>query len=89
MSILNCADGCGSGSTLQNTFSVSSHELVEVITNPSDAEPAWYDVATVSEIGDICDWQQGSLVVREGSMRGVYTVQKEWSNERDKCIVGK
>ena len=89
MSLLNCADGCGSSSTLQNTFSVSSHELAEVITNPSDAEPAWYDVSTISEIGDICDWQQGSLVVRDGSLRGVYTVQKEWSNERDNCIVSK
>ncbi len=84
-----CDVGCGGGSNFQNQQSVSSHEMIETVT---DAEVglatvigpplAWYD-STNGEIGDICNAQQGSI-----SANGfTYTVQKEFSNVAKNCIV--
>jgi hypothetical protein len=76
-----CAGGCGSSSSLfNNTTSVSSHELVEATTDADVGQNnlAWYNDAQ-GEIGDICNAQQGTIVG--------YTVQKEWSNKQNKCIV--
>lgn len=82
-----CDVGCGGSTQFNNTTSVSSHEMIEAIT---DAEVglatvvgkplAWYDPAN-GEIGDICNGQQGSI--------NGYTVQKEWSNQLNACIVHK
>ncbi|KAI8903211.1 hypothetical protein EDD86DRAFT_278896 [Gorgonomyces haynaldii] len=88
-----CAGGCGSSSnTFNNLCSVSSHELIEAVTDAavgvaSDiASPlAWYD-QTNGEIGDICNAQQGTVVGGNGQ---TYTVQKEWSNKAGACIVSK
>jgi hypothetical protein len=77
----SCAGGCGSDpSTFNNTCSVSSHELIEAVTDADVAEDnlAWYNDSQ-GEIGDICNGEQGSVAG--------YTVQKEWSNSQGSCIV--
>ena len=79
----SCAGGCGSDPSLfNNTTSVSSHELVEATTDADVGQNnlAWYD-NTNGEIGDICNAQQGSICG--------YTVQAEWSNQSNACIVKK
>ena len=79
----SCAGGCGSDPSLfNNTTSVSSHELVEATTDADVGQNnlAWYD-DTNGEIGDICNAEQGSVCG--------YTVQKEWSNQSNSCIVKK
>ncbi len=78
-----CATGCGTSSTFGNYCSVSSHELVEMMT---DAEVgiatvvgppiAWYD-SSHGEIGDICNGQQGTFAGCDGQS---YTYQLEFSN---------
>jgi len=86
-----CETGCGSAATaFGNYTSVASHELVETITDCEVgiaqflAPPlAWYDNAN-GEIGDICNGQQGSVVGSDGV---TYTVQKEFSNLANSCIV--
>ena len=87
-----CDTGCGGSTPFGNYTSVSSHELVETIT---DAEVglamttgpplAWYD-NTNGEIGDICNAQQGTIVGSDGV---TYVVQKEFSNVANDCIVSR
>jgi len=84
--------GCGGNTWFNNQTSVASHELIETIT---DAEVglatvvgkplAWYDSAN-GEIGDICNASQGSFTGADGK---TYTVQTEWSNQKNACIVHK
>jgi MYXO-CTERM domain-containing protein len=75
-----CKGGCGSSTTqFNNLTSVSSHELIEAVTDP-DGNSAWVDTTSgCGEIGDICNAQQGTVAG--------YTVQKEWSNKNNACIV--
>jgi len=87
-----CDTGCGNGTPFANQQSVSSHELIEAVTDPEiglatviGAPIAWYD-STNGEIGDICNAQQGTVV---GSDNVTYTVQKEFSNSANDCIVSK
>jgi hypothetical protein len=81
-----CQSVCGTGTLLQNTTLVSSHELVESVTDPavfarSYGYPlAWYDQQN-GEIGDICAWHGYASVAG-------YRVQLEWSNEHGACIAG-
>ncbi len=88
-----CATGCGNSPTaFQNQCSVASHEMIEAVT---DAEVgiasvvgpplAWYD-STNGEIGDICNAQQGTIVGGDGV---TYTVQTEFDNATNNCIVSK
>jgi hypothetical protein len=56
--------------------STSSHELCEAVTDPIPGQ-GWYDDAN-GEIGDICAWRTKKV--------GVYTVQLEWSNNRNACV---
>ena len=86
-----CDTGCGSASsTYQNMTSVASHEMIETVTDcevglaTTSAPPlAWYD-NTNGEIGDICNAQQGTVVGGDGV---TYTVQTEFSNRQNNCIV--
>ena len=83
----SCAGGCGGDpDTFNNETSVSSHEMIESVTDPAVGlvtgnEPVaplgWYDAAN-GEIGDICNGVQGKV--------GAYTVQREWSNSRGLCV---
>ena len=83
-----CDLGCGNGTEFQNITSVSSHELIETVTDAdvglaqTFAPPlAWYDSSN-GEIGDICNAQQAQ-VTAGGS---TYTIQKVWSNFENSCI---
>jgi hypothetical protein len=86
-----CDVGCGSGaSPFDNYTAVASHEMVETITDcevglaTSNAPPlGWYD-NTFGEIGDICNEQEGRIV---GADSQTYTVQREFSNAANACIV--
>ncbi|HUJ24432.1 MAG TPA: hypothetical protein VLW85_00325 [Myxococcales bacterium] len=84
-----CDDGCGPGTVFDNTSSVASHELVEMITDPevglvNDFAPplAWYD-GNYGEIGDICNAQQTTYTACDGQ---TYTSQLEFSNAQQDCI---
>jgi hypothetical protein len=74
---ITCA-GCTFGQTLDSLTKVSSHELCEAITDP--ALNAWFDNTTGNEIGDICNQSVQKL--------GPYTVQLEWSNANNACLLG-
>jgi len=83
-----CATGCGTSTTFGNYTSVTSHELVEAMTDAfvgiatTFAAPlAWYD-QTNGEICDICNAQQGSYVANGTT----YTVQLEFSNSASNCV---
>jgi hypothetical protein len=87
-----CDTGCGTGTPFGNYTSVASHEMTETITDcevglaSTNAPPlAWYD-SNNGEIGDICNAQQGSIVGPDGV---TYTVQQEFSNGSNDCIVSK
>jgi len=83
-----CSTGCGSSTVFNNYTSVTSHELVEAMTDAdvgiatSIAAPlAWYD-QTNGEIGDICNGQQGTYVANGTT----YTIQLEFSNSANNCV---
>ncbi|ORY40649.1 hypothetical protein BCR33DRAFT_767841, partial [Rhizoclosmatium globosum] len=86
----SCAGGCGSNpSTVNNMFSVASHELAEAATDAAvgvsttiGSPLAWYD-QTNGENGDICNAQQGTTVGGDGV---TYVVQKTWSNSDNACM---
>ena len=86
-----CETGCGADPTpFNNLTSVASHEMTETITDCEvslaslNAPPlAWYDDNN-GEIGDICNAQHGTIV---GADKQTYTVQKEFSNTANDCIV--
>jgi hypothetical protein len=83
----SCAGGCGTDPVeFNNETSVSSHEMIEAVTDPAVGlvtgnEPVaplgWYDL-NYGEIGDICNAGQAKV--------GGYTVQREWSNARGLCV---
>lgn len=56
--------------------STSSHELCEAITDTIPGQ-GWYDDSN-GEIGDICAWKNKKV--------GDYTVQLEWSNQKNACV---
>ena len=88
-----CDLGCGHAANgFDNQTLVASHELIEAVTDSevglatTFAPPlAWYD-SLHGEIGDICNALQGSVVGGDGQ---TYTVQKEWSNLSNACIVSR
>ena len=79
-----CDLGCGRSTQFNNLTSVSSHEMVEAITDAEVglatvfAPPLAWDDPTYGEIGDICNGQQGAIVG--------YVVQQEFSNAFNNCI---
>ena len=83
--------GCGASSAgggFGNLTSMTSHELVESITDPEVgsagefAPPlAWYDPSN-GEVGDICNGQQATLTLGTST----WIVQKQWSNAETACI---
>lgn len=84
-----CAVGCGTSTTFGNYTTVSSHELVEAMTDADigltttvSFPLAWYD-SNHGEIGDICNLQQASYTANGAT----YTVQLEFSNSANDCIL--
>jgi hypothetical protein len=86
-----CEFGCGAAATqFGNYTQVASHELIETITDPEvglaqvfGPPLAWADTV-FSEIGDICNDQNGHVVGADGI---TYDVQTEFSNSLNDCIV--
>lgn len=83
-----CSTGCGTSTVFGNYTSVTSHELVEAMTDADvgiattfAAPLAWYDM-TNGEIGDICNAQQGSYTANGTT----YTIQLEFSNSANNCV---
>jgi hypothetical protein len=83
-----CATGCGTSSVFGNYTSVTSHELVEAMTDAQvgiatviGPPLAWYD-PTNGEIGDICNGQQATYVANGTS----YVIQLEFSNSANNCV---
>jgi hypothetical protein len=83
-----CATGCGTSTVFGNYTSVTSHELVEAMTDAFvgiatviGPPLAWYD-QTNGEIGDICNGQQASYVANGTT----YTIQLEFSNAANNCV---
>lgn len=79
-----CAGGCGANPLqVNNLISVSSHELIEALTDPVPGwATGWYNNA-LGEIGDICNAQQTTFTSAGGL---TYVVQKEWSNCARACV---
>jgi hypothetical protein len=82
----SCAGGCGPSPVADGTTDVSSHELIESVTDPgvglatTNGPPlGWYD-NTNGEIGDICAGQN------DGATVSGFVVQVEWSNKRNACV---
>ena len=82
----SCNQGCGPPGFPSFT-DVSSHELIEAITDPDGS--GWYDTGApdtssknCGEIGDIC--AVGGTA--ETGTVGGFIVQKEWSNKNNACI---
>ena len=82
-----CAACGGTSDKLQNTTIISSHELIEAITDPAiglaneknDASfLAWYDDQN-GEIGDVCQSEAGEV--------SGWMVQAEYSMKAGACIV--
>ncbi len=89
----SCFGGCGADPNyLNDTTAVSSHELVEAVTdaqvglaNVVGPPLAWYDSVN-GEIGDICNAQQATVTIGGTT----WTVQTQWSNALGNCVaVGK
>ncbi len=81
-----CTQGCGPPGFASFT-DVSSHELVEAVTDPDGS--GWYDTGApdtssknCGEIGDIC--AVGGA--QETGTIGGFIVQKQWSNKNNTCI---
>jgi hypothetical protein len=73
-----CAGVCGRSSVpFENAGSLASHEMVEAITDPIPQKSWWS--REKNEISDVCNHQHGVV-------RG-HTVQKTWSNKRNRCIL--
>ena len=80
-----CNGVCGGASDpFSNLTTVSTHELVETITDPDGS--GWYDDALghAGEIGDLCNLDQAFRV-----FNGDYwDVERQWSNARNECVSG-
>jgi hypothetical protein len=86
-----CKQGCGVDDVFTDLMIASSHELIETVTDPDVGSAvaigpplAWYDQAN-GEIGDICAYKlAGKISGADGTQ---YSVQGEWSNVRNACVL--
>jgi Bacterial Ig domain len=88
-----CQQGCGAGTSFQNTCSSVSHEIVESMTDSEvgaaslvDYPLGWYDNEAMSqgEIADVCNQQTGTVGVDgltgcASGDAGCYTLQQIFS----------
>ena len=73
-----------SSQVIDRNDSSASHELIEAVTDPAIGDRAWFDPTSGEEIADICLHKIGKLIGKNGT---VYTIQKEWSNRDNKCVM--
>ncbi len=70
--------GCSFGNGVVDSLTkVSSHEPCAAITDPEG--DGWYDDVSWDKIGDICN--------NEVTRLGPYTIQEEWSDSRQRCVI--
>jgi hypothetical protein len=86
----SCAFGCGMHAKFDNLTNVSSHELIEAITDPMcpdmNVDPA-FPAAWLQgqeEIGDLCVSSSATLQSRDKT----YAIQGEFDNSTGACKVG-
>jgi hypothetical protein len=83
-----CSFRCGTSTTFGNYTTVTSHELVEALTDAdagltsNAAFPRAWDDPNHGEIGDICNLQQTAYTANGTP----YTVQLEFSNSANNCV---
>ena len=83
--------GCRvAASTFDSLTTVTSHELVEAITDPGVGlgKLAWYDPDN-GEIADISAVGSSSVAHEVGADGVTYAVQRVWSNRTGACIAGR
>ena len=73
---------CGSGGEMGRTATVSSHELIEAVTDP-DFQQGWWSSAD-NEIGDICELRSDATQYYPGTG---YNVSTLWSNQASQCVI--
>ena len=85
-----CSFGCGfAGSKFDNLTDVSSHELIEAITDPfptpgsQPAFPQAWNTTDGQEIGDLCSGNSGNLTAGDTT----YVLQQEFDNKAGSCTV--
>jgi len=76
-----CDVGCGSNTQFNNVTAVSSHELIEAVTDPNTVG-GWRTASNTYEIADTCEADQDTL---PGSSD---VVQLIWSNRFGVCTSG-
>jgi hypothetical protein len=80
--------GCKAApSTFDSLTTVTSHELVEAITDPGIGlgRLTWYD-SDNGEVADICAGGSSSVAHIKGADGVTYAVQRAWSNRVGACI---
>jgi hypothetical protein len=89
---VDCAGGCGSSTDyLDNATNVGSHELIEIVTDPTFPRtfpvdyPAAWRRADGNEIGDLCGNQEGIMKARKPDGTH-WVVQKEYDNVNGGCV---
>jgi hypothetical protein len=85
-----CSFGCGfAGSKFNNLTDVTSHELIEAITDPfptpgsQPAFPQAWNTTDGQEIGDLCSGNSGQLTAGDAT----YVLQQEFDNKAGSCTV--
>ncbi len=78
-----CDKLCGEGTAFENICAVSSHELIEGVTDPANVPNLAWNDDTYGEVGDICNGTRGFI----SGVEGTFTVQANWSNKVGACVV--
>lgn len=87
-----CSFGCGGGGNVfDTTTAISSHELMEAITDPfptpgdKPAFPQAWNTSGGEEIADLCTSGGASLRAANGR---TYKLSEEWDNKTGRCFSG-
>ena len=90
------ATGCGDDPVLFNNFTaVTSHEIIETVTDPfvglvdgstGQTVTSWIDLVSGDEIADICQPDHGTVVGGNGL---THVVSLEFSNEANACVASR
>lgn len=84
-----CVFGCGFANPFNVMTAISSHELMEAITDPfptpgsTPAYPQAWNTTDGSEVGDLCAGSNNTLAAAKSGK--TFTVQSEWDNNANAC----
>jgi hypothetical protein len=77
--------GCTQTGTADDAFTMESHELFEMVTDPFPHQQATWQDDNGDEIGDICNWLENDLP--GGAVASPVPVgQAQWSNAFHACV---